>query len=77
MRRPRGDNANEFILQLHISNNAPYPPPPQILNNLCFSLLLVLQPTQENLKTMLMQNFGGANKVHYGKCASGELSLLA
>ena len=52
-------------------------PPPQILNNLCFSLLLVLQPTQENLKTMLMQNFGGANKVHYGKCASGELSLLA
>ena len=60
MRRPRGDNANEFILQFHISHNAPYPPPPpQILNNLCFSPLLVLQPTQENLKTMLMQNFGG------------------
>ena len=26
-----------------------------------------LQPSQEKLKTMLMQNFGGANKVHYGR----------
>ena len=31
----------------------------------------VLQLSQEELKTMLMQNFWGANKVHYGRCASG------
>ena len=27
--------------------------------------------TQEKWKTKVMQNFGGANKVHYGRCASG------
>ena len=27
--------------------------------------------TQEKWKTMVMQNFGGENKVHYGRCASG------
>ena len=31
----------------------------------------VLQLSQEKLKTKLMQNFGGANNVHYGRCASG------
>ena len=34
-----------------------------------FHFSWVLQPCQEKLKTMLMQNFEGANKVHYG--ASG------
>ena len=42
----------------HISHNAPCLPS-KILHNLCFSFLLVLQPFQEKLKTMLMQNFGG------------------
>ena len=49
----------------------------------------MLQPSQEKLKTILMQNFsffwggggggggggvggGRGNKVHYGKCGSGE-----
>ena len=33
---------------------------PKILYNLCFSFLLgILLPSQEKLKTMLMQNFGG------------------
>ena len=31
---------------------------------------------QEKLKTMLMQNFGGANKVYYGRCESGELRQI-
>ena len=31
----------------------------------------VLQPSQEKLKTMLMQNFGRTNKVHYCRCTSG------
>ena len=68
--------------QLQISHNTLYtlfPPPPPILHNLCFSFLLLLQPFQEKLKTMLMQFFffgggggGGANKVHFGRFASGD-----
>ena len=45
---------------------------PKILHNLCFYFSWVLQPSQEKLKTMLMQNFWGVNKVHYGKCGSGS-----
>ena len=44
--------------------------------NFCITFVLnfawVLQSSQEKLKTMATQNFGGANKVHYGRCASGE-----
>ena len=36
-----------------------------------FHFSWVLQPTQEKLKTMLMQYCGGVNKVHYGRCVSG------
>ena len=59
----------------HISHNAPYLSP-KILHNLCFHFSWVLQPSTEKLKTMLMQSFGGgrgegANKVDYGRCASG------
>ena len=45
-----------IIRQLQISHNAPYlppPPPPQK------KFAWVLQPSQEKLKTMLMQNCGG------------------
>ena len=31
-----------------------------------------LQSSHEKLKTMLIQNFGGAKKVYYGRCASGR-----
>ena len=52
-----------------------YPPPaPAKKKNsitFVFHFSWVLQPSQEKLKTMLMQNFEGANKVHYGICASG------
>ena len=68
------------IRHLHISHNAPFlsPLPPPQKNKFWITLVFhfswVLQPSQEKLKTMLMQNLGveGADKVHYGKCASGE-----
>ena len=46
----------------HISHNAPYLPPPPRPNScitFVFHLSRVLQPSQEKLKLMLMQNFGG------------------
>ena len=50
-----------LIRHLHVSPSASYlpppPPPHQILHNHCFSF--ELQPSQEKLKTMLMQNLGG------------------
>ena len=36
-----------------------------------FHFSWALQPSQEKLNTMLMRNFLGENKVHYGRCASG------
>ena len=56
------------------------PPPPKkkICITFVFHFSWVLQPSQEKLKTILMQTFflegvqGGANKVHYGKCGSVE-----
>ena len=50
------------IRHLHISHSAPYlppPPTPQIWHNLVFLFSWVLQLSQEKLKTMLMQTFGG------------------
>ena len=38
-----------------------------------FHFSCVLQPFQEKLKKLLMQKFWEANKVHYGRCASGVL----
>ena len=48
--------------------------PPKFCITLLFHFSWVLRPSQEKLKTMLMQFFflgGGANKVHYEWCASG------
>ena len=47
--------------------------PPKFCITFVFHFSWVLQPSQEKLKTMLMQNFLGVNKVHYGKCGSGVL----
>ena len=63
------------IRHMQFSHNAPYLPP-NISHNLVFHFSCVLQSSQEKLKTMLRQNSGGgggggANKVHYGRCASG------
>ena len=68
------------ICHLQISHNAPYLPP-KFCITFFFHFSWVLQPSQEKLKTMLMQNFlggagGGANKVLYGKCANGVWAIL-
>ena len=59
-----------WIRHSHISLNAPYLPP-KILPTFVFHFSWVLQLSQEKLKTMLVQNFWGANEVHYGRRASG------
>ena len=48
---------------LHIFYNAPYLLSPKSNITSVFHFSWVLQPSQENLKTML--------KVHYGRCARG------
>ena len=52
--------------------------PPKFCITFVFHFSWVLQPSQERLKTILMQNFGGQmpNKVHYG-CASGESTQIS
>ena len=50
--------AQNSIRHLHISHNAPYLLP-KILHKYVFHFSCVLQPSQEKLQTMLMQNFGG------------------
>ena len=60
--------------------------PPKFCITFAFHFSWVLQPPQEKLKTMLVQNVkgggggggggGGANKAHYGKCASGVWAIL-
>ena len=45
-------------------------------SEICITFISPGQPSQEKLKTMLMQTFGGANKVHFGRCASSESLLL-
>ena len=49
----------------------PPSPPPKFSIAFVFHFSWVLQPSQEKLKTMLPK-FGGTNKVHYGRCSSGE-----
>ena len=40
---------------------------------LCISIVFNdLQSSQEKLETILVQNFLGINKVHYGQCGSGK-----
>ena len=54
--------------------------PPKFYITFFFHFSWVLQSSQEKLKTMLMQNLkgggGGANKAHYGKCASGVWAIF-
>ena len=75
--RPVGQ-PNGKIRHFHISHNAPYSPP-KFCITFVFHFSWVLQPSQEKLKTILMQTFFGGggggvggNKVHYGKCGSVE-----
>ena len=61
-----------FICQLHISQNTPCLPPELLV----FYSSWVFECSKGKLKTILMQNFGGANKVYYGRYAHGELTTL-
>ena len=55
------------IHHFHIPHNAPCLPPPKICITFVFHFPWVLLSSQEKLKTMLIQNFGG--------CGNGELSF--
>ena len=57
-----------FIRHLHISHNAPCSP--SNLYNLCFSFVLGITVVQRKIRKLA--KFLGANKVHYGICASSE-----
>ena len=50
--------------------------PPKCCITFVFHFSWVLQPPKRILKTMLMQNFLGANKVHYGRCARDVLVIF-
>ena len=55
-------DADIMICDFHISHNAPFCPPPlqkKFFITFVFHFFWVLQPSQEKLKTMLMQNLGG------------------
>ena len=64
-----------LIRHLHVSPSASYSPPPtQILHNLCFSFLLGITAVPREKQCLCI--IVGGNKVHYGRCASGEFNIL-
>ena len=65
------------IRHLHISLNARYlpplpPPQKKKLHDLCFSFLLDITAVLWEIENNAYAKFGRPNKVHYGRCASGE-----
>ena len=58
------------IRHLHISHNAPYLPP-KILHNLCSSFPLGITVVPREIENNAYEKFWDANKMHYGRCASG------
>ena len=69
------DTQNSPICQLHISHNAANLPP-TILHNLCFSFLLGIKAVPRENENNAYAKFWGANKLHCGRCASGEFQDL-
>ena len=63
------------ICHLEISHNASYLPP-KILHNLCYSFLLDITAVPTEIENNAYAKFWGANKVHYGRCASGVCIAL-
>ena len=45
---------------------------PQFFTTIVFNWFWDDCNTQEKLETIVMQNFGGVNKIHYGLCENGE-----
>ena len=70
------------IRHFHISHNAPYPPPPnpppkKICITFVFHFSWVLQPSQEKLKTILMQTFFGRGcGGEQIRCIMGNVEVL-
>ena len=62
------------VRHLHISHDAAYLPP-KFRVTFVFHFSWVLQPSQQKLKNNAYEKFLGANKVHYGRCASGVLRI--
>ena len=65
-----------LIRHLHISHNTPCFLPKFFITFVC-NFFCVFRWSQEKLKTMLLQNCGLGNKVHYGRRANGELITSA
>ena len=63
------------FLIMHLICTPPPPPPTQkkekIFRNLCFSFLLGITGVPREIENNAYAKFGGANKVHYGRCGSG------
>ena len=51
-------------------------PPPQMLHNLCFSFLVGITAVPREIENNPYAKFYGVNKVHFGRCASGEILFL-
>ena len=62
------------VRHLHISHDAAYLPP-KFRVTFVFHFSWVLQPCQQKSKNNAYAKFLGANKVHYGRCASGVLRI--
>ena len=60
-----------LIRHVQISHNTPFLPP-QILHNLCFLFLLGVTAVPREIENNAYAKFWGANRVHFGRYASGE-----
>ena len=58
------------IRHLHISHDAPNQPH-KILHNLCSSFPLGITVVPREIENNAYEKFWDANKMHYGRCASG------
>ena len=68
---PHNTLAHPPITHLHTPpHNTPYLPP-KIFHNLCFPFLLHITAVPREIENNAYAKFWGANKVHYGQCASG------
>ena len=69
-----------LMCHLHISHNAPYLPPPKFyISIVLFSLGTAVIPRRNEKQrfcNFLGGGVGGANKVHYGRCARRHIGNL-
>ena len=65
-----------FFFHSHIPHNAPYFPS-KFCITLCFSFLVAITAVLREIENSVHEKFWGANKVHYGRCASGVLEKIS